>query len=115
MRNKLLTAVAFSFALATGAAFAQDTGGEQPVIHDPVTMLAPFHTDSTMTELRSSEENREAFLALEVAEQQALREQCQGDVAGEILDGVDDQTTASIDADGMPVTMTDLCTQISSW
>lgn len=117
MRNNLLTAVAFSFALSTGAAFAQ-ASGEQPVIHDPATMLTPFHTDDTMTQLRTAEENQAHFLSLEVAEQQALREQCQTSIAGEMMGddaAVDEQTTASIDENGMPATMADLCAQIETW
>ncbi|TYR30261.1 hypothetical protein FY036_20490 [Mesorhizobium microcysteis] len=117
MRNKLLTAVAFSFALSTGAAFAQ-ASGEQPVIHDPAAMLTPFHTDDTMTTLRTAEENQEHFLSLDVAEQQALREQCQTNVASEVMGddaAVDEQTTASIDENGMPSTMADLCAQVETW
>lgn len=118
MRNTILAAAAaFSMALASGAAYAQQQEGETDM-QGPLPGLETFHSDPSMTELRTPDEMRASFGALSAEEQQALRDRCQqASVAMDTdttSEGVDDQTTASTTND-YPETFADLCREVNAW
>ena len=133
MKNKLLATVALAFAVSAGAAFAQEPGGNPPVIQSPPAGVAPqdstdpmtsdspgvtyqqFYTDEAMTELRGAEENRTAFMAMPVDEQQALREECAAVAAADPSVQVGEETTGSIEPGNLPPTIASLCQQMSTW
>lgn len=115
---KLLTAAAFTFALTTGAAFAQlsapANSGEDARAPNTET-LGTFYTDDTMTELRSTDEIRTSWNNLSGDERQNLMNMCSLTTAEGGQTTIDDQTTASIEDSDMPQNMADLCEQVNAW
>ncbi len=117
MRNTLLAAATVAFALATGATFAANVvGTANAQTHMP--NLEIFHTNASMTDLRTPDEMRKSFGALSASEQQALRDECLSTVpagATESKKAVDKAEKSAEAHPDRPVTFTDLCHQVSAW
>ena len=90
MKLKILSIAALAFALASGAAIAQEASSTDAASQNTEAdaeklgnseRMGAFFTDDTMTTLRTDEEFNTAFTGMTVDEQTRMRDECK------VLDG----------------------------
>jgi hypothetical protein len=83
LMKKLLSTAALVMALSGGIAIAQETsattGGSddaQNSIMDDKKIMGPFFTDDTLSTMKSSDELKQAYLALSAEDQKRMKDDC---------------------------------------